>query len=82
MNKYGLTLISVCLFLVWSISPARAEYATAQLIDAQGATVGEADLTQTPNGVLIKLYAFHLPPGIHGLHIHELGKCEPPTATS
>ncbi|HZG71583.1 MAG TPA: superoxide dismutase family protein, partial [Chondromyces sp.] len=44
--------------------------------------VGTAELEQLDNGVSIKLNAANLPPGPHGFHIHETGKCEAPTFES
>jgi Cu-Zn family superoxide dismutase len=44
--------------------------------------VGDALLRQTPNGVLLTVHLRDLPPGIHGFHIHETGRCEPPTFES
>ncbi|MFI5399249.1 MAG: superoxide dismutase family protein [Candidatus Binatia bacterium] len=35
-------------------------------------------MEQTPHGVLITVDIEGLPPGPHALHIHEVGKCEPP----
>jgi superoxide dismutase, Cu-Zn family len=57
---------------------AEARTARAELKSADGKTVGEATLEQTPNGVLIKANLTGLPPGDHAFHIHEVGKCEPP----
>ena len=57
-----------------------------KLINAQQQEVGEATLTDTPNGVLIRLSLRANPPGIssgtHAVHIHETGKCEPPFKTA
>lgn len=50
---------------------------TAAFIDAQGRSVGKATLVKTPNGVLIEAELERLPPGEHGFHIHERGRCEP-----
>ncbi|MDF2934775.1 MAG: superoxide dismutase copper/zinc binding [Paenibacillaceae bacterium] len=49
-----------------------------ELIGINGTKVGQAELTEMSRGVHIKVEAFNLAPGKHGLHIHESGKCEPP----
>jgi Cu-Zn family superoxide dismutase len=54
-----------------------AEVAVA-LRDARGASVGEARLVDTPNGLIIEAKLRGLPPGERGFHVHEAGKCEPP----
>jgi Cu-Zn family superoxide dismutase len=56
--------------------------AHAAIKDAQGKTVGDATLTQMTHGVLIAAELSGLPPGQHGMHIHAVGKCEPPAFTS
>ncbi|MBS4176123.1 superoxide dismutase family protein [Bacillus sp. FJAT-49731] len=53
-----------------------------ELKNADDKKVGEAQLQQVSEGVLIKLEASDLPPGAHGFHIHETGKCEAPTFES
>jgi Cu-Zn family superoxide dismutase len=58
--------------------PAAAQSARAALKNAEGKDVGSADLTQTPAGVLIRLSVKGLPAGEHALHVHGVGKCEPP----
>src|SRR5262245_27864159 len=57
-------------------SPVQA--ATASLKDASGNEVGNAALTETPSGVLIRLDLTAAPSGEHALHFHAVGKCEPP----
>lgn len=42
-----------------------------------GKQVGLVEFQDTPYGVLIEAYLYDLPPGIHGLHIHEKASCKP-----
>ena len=56
--------------------------ARAVFLNAKGDSIGTATLIDTPNGVLIRADVANLPPGIHGFHIHETGKCEPGTGFS
>jgi superoxide dismutase, Cu-Zn family len=52
--------------------------ATAELRNAQGEPIGTATLVEGHAGVIIKLQVSKLPPGPHGLHIHAVGRCDPP----
>ena len=63
--------------LALSISFASAQSAKASLMNAKGEAAGQAQLTQTPAGVLIRLTLNGLP-GERAMHIHAVGKCEPP----
>ena len=57
---------------------AGVQAARAELKNANGDIVGEATFTQTPAGVAIQMTANNLPPGMHGVHIHEKGACDAP----
>ncbi len=61
---------------------ASAQSARAELKDAQGKVVGTATLSEVAGGVKVALKASGLKSGDHGLHIHAVGKCEPPAFTS
>ncbi|HTK29130.1 MAG TPA: superoxide dismutase family protein [Vicinamibacterales bacterium] len=61
---------------------AAGEQARATLKNAQGETVGEATLTETPHGVLIHVDLTKAPAGAHAFHLHAVGKCEPPFTTA
>jgi Cu-Zn family superoxide dismutase len=51
--------------------------ATAILYDISGAPVGTAELWQDANGVVnVEIASLTLPAGTHGIHFHEVAKCE------
>ncbi|MGP8049899.1 MAG: superoxide dismutase family protein [Desulfobaccales bacterium] len=68
--------------LIWGCGESKGPAAKADLVNAQGQKVGEAKFTQTPTGVLIDLILENMPPGVHAMHIHEKGVCQPPDFTS
>lgn len=50
----------------------------SDIINEKGAKIGTATFTQLAKGVQIDVSASGLKPGLHGIHIHETGKCEIP----
>ena len=56
--------------------------ATAELKNREGQTIGRAQLTDTPHGVLIRVNLDKAPAGEHAFHIHDVGQCNPPTFES
>lgn len=52
--------------------------ASAEFIDTEGAAVGMATLTDTPEGVLFEIEVSGLPGERWlALHVHEVGECDP-----
>lgn len=49
-----------------------------RLRNGEGKVVGSATLTQVPHGVTIRGRVRDLPPGEHGMHIHEAAACSGP----
>jgi superoxide dismutase, Cu-Zn family len=56
--------------------------ALARLVDAKGQTVGSAVLAQEGGGIRILLDVTGLAAGDHAVHIHEVGRCDPPAFES
>ena len=51
--------------------------ASAEIMDPDGMTLGEATFEQTPSGVLMGVAVTGLEPGVHGIHLHRVGACAP-----
>lgn len=64
------------------MQPSADTAAIVELRNASGASVGTANLTQVGGVVRIVLDAKGLTPGLHAVHIHAVGKCDPPDFTS
>ncbi len=62
--------------------PVQEQPARAVFRDPEGRAIGTASLVGGPNGVLIIVNVEGLPPGLHGFHIHETGRCEAPSFQS
>jgi Cu-Zn family superoxide dismutase len=76
----GLTVAAAC-----QMSSAKAAATDARqivvagttLADSTGRVVGTVRLIQDPSGALaIKVRAFGLTPGLHGIHFHSVGRCD------
>ena len=56
--------------------------ASATIASAAGVVMGTATLTPAGDGIRLVVDAKGLPPGVHGIHIHTVGRCEGPDFTS
>jgi Cu-Zn family superoxide dismutase len=72
------TLALAGLVLTLPFAASAASRARATLRDVKGENVGTAALEETADGVHITVEVQKLPPGPHGFHVHEVGKCEGP----
>jgi len=62
--------------------PAGSPQATAELKNARGEAVGTASFWEDANGVRLAVQVRDISPGRHGIHIHAVGKCDPPEFTT
>jgi Cu-Zn family superoxide dismutase len=52
------------------------------VVNASGQSVGTVRAWQTAGGVSLRIDAAGLPHGIHGIHVHSVGRCDPPDFAS
>ena len=78
MKLAGAGLVLAALTSGGAVGAEPTQTASAQLKDQNGTVVGSADFMQTPAGLLIKLALKDMKAGQHAVHIHAVGKCEPP----
>lgn len=52
--------------------------AHADIVNDKGEKIGSATLRQSKSGVKINVEVSQLPPGVHAIHIHSAGQCQPP----
>lgn len=78
--------VGVALAATVAVTPVAAQdtlQATAELVDSAGNRVGEVTLREAPgNGVILDIRVRGLSEGVHAVHIHETGRCEPPSFDS
>lgn len=60
----------------------RKTLASAALLRSDGSPAGSVRLLGDDSTLLLKVEAFGLAPGRHGLHLHAVGRCEPPEFVS
>lgn len=79
-------LLSGCsLFTQEETVPADAQpsaTARAEVFNTKNELIGEVAFKETDNGVELSAVLNGLPPGMHGIHLHDVGKCEVPTFES
>jgi len=82
MRSFLMPLLMVPLALSGCSTIEPTGGAPMPLVAADGRQVGEVRAWQTAGGVSFRVTATGLPHGVHGLHVHALGRCDPPDFAS
>lgn len=80
MRRIVLTTATVMLAACSTVEPTGG--APMPLLDASGQTIGSVRAWQTAGGVSFRVNATGLPHGLHGIHVHAVGRCDPPDFAS
>ncbi len=76
-------MFAVPLALAGCIGPVEpTDGPTFALVSAAGQSLGSVKAWETPGGVTFRVNAAGLPGGIHGIHVHAVGRCDPPGFTT
>lgn len=79
------SLLLIAVLTVPAVAHAQTgAHATATFINAKGAEIGTATVQPTVRGTAVMINATlkGLPPGTHAIHVHTVGKCDPPDFAS
>jgi superoxide dismutase, Cu-Zn family len=72
-------LIFISILLLFTACQSKDEKSReVEMYNASGDMVGTATFSEQADGVQVKVKIEGLPPGYHGIHIHEYAKCEGP----
>lgn len=82
MTRFGLPLILLAAAVPAGAATAAPSRAAASLRNAQGQQIGEASAARVGNVVQIRVTVHGVTPGTHGLHLHQVGRCDSPDFTS
>jgi Cu-Zn family superoxide dismutase len=81
MAKFLAVLPSLLLFACAGIEqPAGGP--PMPLVNSAGQVIGSVRAWQTAGGVSFRISASGLPHGLHGIHVHSVGRCDPPDFAS
>jgi Cu-Zn family superoxide dismutase len=82
MSYNKLILLPILLYATAVFGQGTPKSAHADIVNTIGQQIGTAKIVAAKQGVKIEVHVSQLPPGIHGIHIHNIGACEAPDFTS
>lgn len=78
----SLLVLAACTTADEGVAAAASETVRAELRDAGGQPVASATASQDGDRLRVRVQATGLPPGVHGVHVHAVGRCDPPDFAS
>jgi Cu-Zn family superoxide dismutase len=81
MKRLGLSLLVIAATTL-PASTALSQRAGTSLRNGQGQVIGEASAARAGNVVRVRVSVHGFAPGIHGVHLHQTGRCDAPDFTS
>jgi Cu-Zn family superoxide dismutase len=78
MRFRSLLIVPLLFATTMTFGQSTIHSAHADIVNGQGQKIGTATLVESNGGVRIDLDVSRLPPGVHAIHIHTVGKCEGP----
>jgi Cu-Zn family superoxide dismutase len=82
MRLHKMISTTAALVISSAFSASAQKTVKVDMHDAMGNSVGTAELSPASKGVSIRLNLMNLPPGMHGIHVHAVAKCEGPAFTT
>lgn len=82
MLRSGLLALSLGMAACVPMAAPDVPVQTVALVDASGASIGSVRVFSEPTGLTLRIDAHGIPPGLHGVHIHSVGRCDAPKFTS
>jgi len=82
MTILRVTLVSACLLSACSTHGTTVDQARVPMRDAMGRDLGTLTLSNTNGGLILTGDLNGVPAGVHGIHVHTTGRCEPPFETA
>lgn len=76
----SITALAMTLFSLQTFSAPNNKplLRTSNVLNNAGKPVGQVTMKETMDGVILSLNLKGVPAGTHGMHIHQVGKCEGP----
>ena len=81
MRRLVVTIVLAALTACSTVSEPQGG-TPVSLINASGQQIGTVRAWQTTGGVSFHVTASGLPHGVHGIHVHPIGRCDPPDFAS